>query len=233
MMRRSIKSDYPDGWRIPGLASDARSVQHRVMFTHVFNRLLQRPGGMFLVAVALMLAACEARLPQSNLPEMTFRHLPPIALRVVDIQLVNSAKPGTDAPHVAHLMPVPPAKALTRWAEDRLQIAGNDNTARFTILESDVTETSLKLDKTVTGLFKKQQSERYDAIIEASLEIFDRRGIRKAVVSSRATRSVTVAEDMSINDRRRIWYEMMEKLMTEFNSEMDRNIGRYMTEYRF
>ena len=164
---------------------------------------------------------------------MTFRHLPPIALRVVDIQLVNQAKPGTIAPHVAHKMPVPPAKALTRWAEDRLQIAGNNNTARFTILAADVTENQLKIDKSVTGLFKKQQSESYDAVIEASLEIFDQRSIRKAVVSSRATRSITMAEDISINDRQRIWYELIEKLMTEFNAEMDRNIGRFMTEYRF
>ncbi len=203
------------------------------MFTLFFNRLLRNFRGWALTFAVMSLPACDAHLPQSNLPQMTFRHLPAIALRVVDIQLVNKANPGTNPPHVVHLMPVSPVKALTRWAEDRLQIAGNNNTARFTILESDVTETALKVDKTVTGLFKKQQSERYDAIIEASLEIFDRRGIRKAVVSSRATRSVTMPEDTSINDRRRLWYEMMEKIMAEFNSEMDRNIGRYMTEYRF
>lgn len=179
----------------------------------------------------ILLGACVAGTPTESTPQMTFRHLAPIALQVVDIQMVTNAPIRTQPPHVAHKFPVTPSHALIRWAEDRLQIAGNSRTARFTILQADVTETKLKVDKNLSGLFKKEQSERYDAVIEASLEIFDDRGIRRAKVTSKANWSRTVREDASLADRRRVWFVIVEKLMNEFNSKMESNIQRHMTEF--
>ncbi len=181
--------------------------------------------------LALGLTGCEMPLIIQKLPEMTFRHLAPIPLNVVDLQIVAKSAPPMAPPHVAHMMPTPPVKALKRWAEDRLVISGRRGTARFTILKAEVTETRLAIDKSVTGLFKKQQADRYDGQIEAILEIFDDRGARRGLVTARATRSRTMGEGITLDQRHREWYAFVEAMMADFNRAMERNISHHLTEF--
>jgi hypothetical protein len=187
----------------------------------------------FLVLSAvILLAACQTTEPE-NLPKMTFKHLPPLQLSVGDIQLVSNFERSADAPHVTHKFPVSPEKALIQWAEDRLQIAGKKNTARLTITRADAQEIGLKLDKGFTGAFKNQQSDRYDTFISAQLEILDDRNIRQAIVSANASQSITVSEATSLADRRKIWYNLVEKLMMQFDAAMQNNIEKNLQRYLF
>ena len=183
-------------------------------------------------AIAL-LVACQANLPSEQLPDMTFKHLSLIQLRVIDIQLVSNFERSVDAPHVAHKFPVSPEKALIQWAEDRLQIAGQKNTARFTILRADAQEIPLKLDKSFKGMFKNQQSDRYDTFIEAQIEILDERNIRQASVTAKAEQSITVSEATPLTDRRKIWYNLVEKLMMKFNTAIENSITNNFQGYLF
>jgi hypothetical protein len=183
-------------------------------------------------AIAL-LAACQANLPSEQLPDMTFKHLSLIQLRVIDIQLVSNFERSVDAPHVAHKFPVSPEKALMQWAEDRLQIAGQKNIARFTILRADAQEIPLKLDKSFKGMFKNQQSDRYDTFIEAQIEILDERNIRQASVTAKAEQSITVSEATPLTDRRKIWYNLVEKLMMKFNTAIENSIVNNFQGYLF
>jgi len=196
------------------------------MIKKLYSRIL-------IFAAVLLLAACQANLPPEQLPEMTFKHLSPIQLRVIDIQLVSNFKRSADAPHVAHKFPVSPEKALIQWAEDRLQIAGQKNTARFTILRADAQEIPLKLDKSFKGVFKNQQSERYDTFVEAQLEILDEHNIRQAIVSAEAEQSISVSEATPLVDRRKIWYNLVEKLMAQFNTAIEASITNNFQGYLF
>ncbi len=186
---------------------------------------------IFAVLGVLMLAGCAQTPPSPKFPEMTFRHLAPLSLQVADIQLVSETEHGIDAPHVGHRFPTPPEKALKRWAEDRLQVAGSSNTARFIIIVADAVEDRLKVDTGVTGVFKRQQSEQYTVNVEARLEILDRRGVRKAFASANATRSTTVGEDISLDGRHQQWFELVEKLMAEFDKTMEIQIRKSLTEF--
>jgi hypothetical protein len=186
---------------------------------------------VFALLGVVFLAGCQTT-STPKLPEMTFRHLPPIALRVTEIKIVSETKHGIDAPHVGHQFPTPPEKAIKRWSEDRLQIAGGPGIARFTIIEADAVEKNLRVDTGVTGVFKKQQSEQYTVTVEARLDIIDRRGGATAFATANATHSKTVREDISLHDRRQIWFELVEKLMAEFDKTMEvqirRNLGGYL-----
>ena len=188
---------------------------------------------LFCFCVVALLAACQANLPSEQLPDMTFKHLSLIQLRVIDIQLVSNFERSVDAPHVAHKFPVSPEKALIQWAEDRLQIAGQKNTARFTILRADAQEIPLKLDKSFKGMFKNQQSDRYDTFIEAQIEILDERNIRQAFVTAKAEQSITVSEATPLTDRRKIWYNLVEKLMMKFNTAIENSITNNFQGYLF
>lgn len=196
------------------------------------RKSLKRPIlPILLLAVLLGAGSCATESPFVEFPDITFRHMPGIDLRVVDIQIDNKAPRNVLAPHVGHKFPVPPVKALRRWGEDRLQAAGSKGTARFTILEADAIETPLAIDQGVRATFTKEQSERYVVTVSASLEIFDENGIRRAFVKAKTERRRTVAEDITLTERRKVWFEITEKLMAEFNAEMERNIQRYMTEF--
>ena len=54
---------------------------------------------------------------------------------------------------------------------------------------------------------------------------------RRAFVKAKSERRKTVPEDITLTGRRKIWFAITEKLMAEFNAEMERNIQRYMTEF--
>ena len=177
----------------------------------------------------MLLGACTA-VPDHSLPELTFKHLEPISLRVAKIQMASQTGNNTEPPNVGHRFPISPHEAVKKWALDRLQIAGNSGTARFSILKANVTETRLKTDKSFKGLFKQEASERYDAIVEARLEILDDNGIVIAAVISRANWTQTVREDTTLADRRRIWFSLIEKLMGTFNDKMEEEMRRYLSK---
>lgn len=182
-------------------------------------------------ASVLLLGACETPLPVQKLPELTYGHLQTFRLDAAKIEVESVYQPSMRPPDVEHLFPTPPERALRQWASDRLRAEGRAGTARFVITEARVTEKKLTVDKGFAGIFKKQQSERYDAAIEASLEIFDDRGFRRAFAGTRATRSRTLGEDANVNERERVWFEIVEEVMELFDAEIEKNIRQHMGGY--
>lgn len=174
------------------------------------------------------IAACETPAPASKLPELTFAHLPTLRIPVQRIEVVNRYVAPMRAPNVEHLFPVPPARAMERWAADRLKADGGRGVARFAIAEASVKETKLPRDESMRGYFTKQQTERYDARVDATLEIQDAVGAMKGVANAHATRSVSVREDASLNERERTKFDLVEGLMKDFDAEIERSILRYL-----
>jgi hypothetical protein len=183
-----------------------------------------------ILIAALGLAGCETAPPSDKLPEMTFRHLAPIPLLVSDIQVETQATPASDS--VAYLFPTPPEQALRAWARDRLVARGSGGTARFVIKRADAIRSPLQTDKGVTGLFKKELSDRYEGHIEAELSVVNAQGTRRAFVEGKADHAATVREDATLAERRRLMYELVERLMADFNTEIERNINTYMRDFK-
>lgn len=192
-----------------------------------------KPMKTLVAALAAMaaLVACETPVEVEKFPELTYTHLAPFRLNALTVEVKSEYRPPLAAPNVDHLFPTPPKKALQRWAGDRLKAAGQTGSARFTIIDASIIETALPRDKGLTGALTKQQAFRYDATVEASLEIMDAKGFRKAFATARVKRSRTVREDATLNDRDRIWFILVESLMKDFNDEMEKNIRQYMQGY--
>lgn len=184
----------------------------------------------FLMAglATLALAACETAVPIQRFPEITFAHLPKIGLNAARIEVVSEFHPTLQTPHIEHLMPASPEKAMRRWAEDRLVAKGVTNVARFTITDASVTEMPLAVEGGLKGAFKKQQAARYEAQVAGTIEIVDDRGFRRAFASSRVSRSQTLGEEASLNDRDRLWFNLVDALMKDFNAEMEQDIRSHV-----
>ena len=175
------------------------------------------------LAALVLLASCRDAPPGPRYPELSFAHLPPIRLNVAELQVVREyVSPGTK-PNVEQLFPARPADVAERWARDRLRPVGGEGVAVVRIKEASVVEVPLPRTEGVRGAFTTDQSERYDGVLEVSVEA-SRRGGRSAVVSSRATRSRSVPEDITLNDREKVWFEMSEALINDINAALERQI---------
>lgn len=179
-----------------------------------------------VLSLSLGLAACETPVRIQNLPDLTFAHLTPIKLNVAKIDVVVRYQSPLRDPNVEHLFSTPPVKALKQWAKDRLRAVGSSGTARLVILNASVVETSLAQKKGFTATFTKQQSQRYDATVEARLEISSSLG--RGTTSAHAKRFTTVREDITINKRERIWFDLTEALARDFDAAMEKNMRQHL-----
>src|SRR6185369_3173286 len=172
------------------------------------------------------LAGCSTSPPPQRFPELTYGHLGVMRLDVEKVEIVNEYQAPLAPPNVDHLFPIPPERAMRRWAQDRLAANGTPGRyARFVITDAKVTETNLPRSTGITGAFTKDQSQRYDLSMSAAIEIREDRGnFRSGYATASTSRSRTVREDITINDREKVWFEMLEQAMNELNTELERQI---------
>jgi hypothetical protein len=187
-----------------------------------------------IAAIALLagLAACDTAPPRPTYPDIHFTSEAPIRLAVSAIDVRNEYKPTFQSPHVEHLFPVPPAQAAENWVHDRLQAGGGAVRGRFTIQDASVIETQLpKKSEGISGAFKKEATERYDAMLRAMLEIVDARGFALRTVTVKVVRSQSVLEGITPNERDQTWYDMTKALMADFDQQMSAEISANLGGY--
>jgi len=186
-----------------------------------------------LIVVGVLVSGCQTPAPTASFADITFIHLAPINVNVAKIEVKNSYHAGIKGKHVEDRFPVSPAKALRRWAGDRLKPVGGpgSGTLRMTITDAGVIESKLKKDETVKGVFTTQQSHRYQLKAGGRLEIYDASGKRAASSDAQATRTVTTGEDITLNEREKVWFEATEKLMADFNRQMEREIHQFLGKW--
>ena len=179
----------------------------------------------------LVLAGCTMPSPAPRYPELTFNHLPPIRLDAATLEIVDAFKSPFTAPNVEHLMPVSPAVAMRRWAQDRLTPVGKGGRIVFTIVDAGVIETALEPTPGVRGVVTKDQSERYDASLRVRISVDGGDNRRRGEVSADAMRSRTVIEGMSLNEREKIWFQMTESLVADMNGELEAAIRSFLQPF--
>lgn len=177
------------------------------------------------------LAACTTPDPTPVYPDLTFVNRQPIRLNVAELQIIDEVVPPLQAPNVEHLAPVTPAAAMERWARDVLQSAGSSGRGVMAIRQGSIVEEKLKTTTGLTGAFTTDQSERYIVAMAGQLDLFDGAGQRLGQAIAEAERSRTIAEDASLNDRERLWYDLVEATSRDFATAMERAIRRELGAY--
>ena len=178
-----------------------------------------------------LLVACASPAPTQRLPDITFSHLHVYKVDVAKIEIENRYTAPLNAPHIVHLMPTAPDKALEQWVKDRFQAVGRTGSLRLIIEDARATETALTLDNSLKGRLTKQQSKRYDMAVLATLHMRDGTGKTIGTARARAERSITAREDISLNDREKLWFDTVNLLMTDFNKVMEVNVQSYLSRW--
>src|SRR3546814_19437156 len=74
------------------------------------------------------------------------------------------------------------------------------------------------------------QSERYEARIVVEMQVLDGRQIQGSA-KAEARRSVTVAEDSSLNEREEVWYRLTEDTMRDLDQQLEQTIREAFLPY--
>ena len=181
---------------------------------------------MSLMVCCVALSGClQSGVPVQKLPEITFQHLAPIALNVADIEVVDHSKSGMAGEHVEHLFPTSPKQAMNNWVRDRLSPTGTSDLARMTINDASAIEEKLVKKTGITGMFTNDQSERYTTNLDVRLDLFDAQNQSKGYATAKASRFITLAEDLSLLEREKAWFEMVEKLMADLDKALVSNMN--------
>ena len=187
---------------------------------------------IFFFALALsslfLTLGCETPVATQKLPKITFVHLQPFSINVASIEIVNQFSSTMKAPHIEHKVPTSPATALIQWVKDRLKATGKFGKLRLFIEDASATETKLDLDKSLKGQFTKQQSHLYKFSLRATALLTDASGVRLGSATVKATRSTTIREDISLNERQRAWFELVDQLINDFNLQMEARLNQHL-----
>jgi hypothetical protein len=192
---------------------------------------------LFLLASALTpaLAACDRAPPaRPEFADIRFTQKPRFRLDVASVDVDHVFRPTLQAPQVEQLFPVPPEIACENWARDRLE-AANVNAqrrCRVRILDANVKEVALKLTEGIRGAFTTDQSHRYDATVEMAVDIIPQgANFPERSVSAKASRSQSVAENITPYQREQAWYDLTRAVMAEIDDELERQIRANFLQY--
>lgn len=181
-----------------------------------------------LALLALALASCNTPPKRQSFPEITFQHLQPFRLDVARVQIVDGYRPDPGA-DIGNQFPEAPAAVARQWAEDRLSAVGQQGEAIYTITLAKATQTPLKRSQGMSAVTHKDQSDRYDLAITVNLEV--RAGGKQGAVTGQAARSQTVREDMTLNQREGVLFNLLDVTMKDVNAQMEKLIPQYLSGF--
>ncbi|MGB0631832.1 MAG: hypothetical protein ACPGRZ_14170 [Alphaproteobacteria bacterium] len=184
-----------------------------------------------LALVVIIVSGCATDVQKPGFPQISFAHLQPIALNVARVEVENRYLSPAARPNVEHEFPVSPAAVAMNWGRDRLRAAGAAGVARVIVRRASVVEVPLKRSEGVKGLFTRDQSERYDAVIDMMAEIRDEASNVRVTVESTAKRSRSVSENISLIEREKVWFEMTEAMMSDLNTALENQIRIHMKDW--
>jgi len=189
------------------------------------------PALASILAVVFLLTGCATEVQKPGFSQISFAHLQPISLNVARIEVENRYVSPATRPNVEHEFPVSPAAVASNWGRDRLRAVGQSGVARVVVRRASVVEVPLKRTTGVTGAFTRDQSERYDAIIDMMVELRDAAGNVRVTAESTAKRSRSVSENVSLIEREKTWFEMTETMMSDLNTALENQVRIHMKEW--
>ena len=185
------------------------------------------------IIISSILAGCSSLSTQdenliTKYPEPSFADEAPIQLEVNRINIISEFTPTFTRPNVEHLFPVSIEKTAKRWAGDRLKAVdfATERQAVVIIKDASVTEELEKSDQ----IFKKDRI-KYKANLNVIVQVTDTENLSRAETEVQTWRELIIPADTDIAEKEKYWNAMVEKLFTEFNAKMTKNVNQYLNIY--
>ena len=163
----------------------------------------------------LALASCGSTPPARTFQPLDYSYLPPILLKVSQVDIVNNYVPTPSQVQAAGLDPSPPADTLMAMLHARLQPAGQPGTATVTVQSAYVDNVNGNLTGAMT--------------VDLNLASADGRatGFTEASVSA----SQTAPDSSNPDDTRAALYALTKQLMTQMNVQLQYQIQKNLPSW--
>ena len=182
-----------------------------------------------MFVVGAIVAACQPP-PSHESEPLSFAALPQLVFDLGGIEIIEPAAASLPS-DADHLFPTPPAIAAKIWVRDRLRASGHVGLLRVTIDEASARVTPLKTNTDLKGLFTEEQAERLDVRLRVTIEAIDQSGEVNGSAIADARRSRTLSEGITLEERERVYDEVVEALLDDYNASQEKAIRQYLQLY--
>ena len=187
---------------------------------------------LFALVITALLVACQPAPSGFVADPISFASRGIIRLNVAEIRITQNYQSPMRAPNVDHEFPIPPETALKIWVHDRLTAFGQSGMMEVTIEDASVKEVKLPKTEGVKGLFTDDQDARYDAVMHVTFRLYTgAQGISDASGDVIVTKSRSINEKATVDERRKMYHDMTRDMMTQFNSEAEARLRQYFSRY--
>jgi hypothetical protein len=119
--------------------------------------------------------------------------------------------------------------AIKGWARDHLQAGGQSGQAIVLIKKASLSVKPLPLKDGIDSWFTRQQSEKYLATAEVSIEANGPGGF--AVADADASRGVTMGEDPTVAEKHVAYNTMLNGLMKDLQENLQSSVHAHMANF--
>lgn len=191
------------------------------------------PVQIFAVALAFLSGAVSASaLAQDNPPTLLFANKTVMNVDATSLDLKIENLPPREYPHVNYRSQVRFEDGARAWAASHFNLTGSSvNALRITIRKGDIIEKLLPVKKGFKGLFTKDQSAEYSAVLEVEVAIVDPSGKVLSAASGKATNSRTVAEGATETEKQQVWAGLVVASFDNLDAELQPQMRQVMGQF--
>jgi hypothetical protein len=183
------------------------------------------PMRSILAALLLvLLAGCARQYETFEPPPLDFSGRPPLRFAVDEVIVQSAYRPSGQPPFVEHTLILSPENAARTLLEQRLQAVGGPGRLQAVIVDAAVEERKLEPESGVRGYFTTEPAARFEARLKARIDHLDAAGNIAGSVSTAATRTRALPEDISYVERQRIGYELVRDLVDDLDAGLVANL---------
>lgn len=194
------------------------------MATAMARRGAHPMRGLAVVLLILLLAGCARDYETFEPPPLDFGDRAPLRFAVGDVVVQSAYRPQGAPPSVEHTLVLTPEAAARRLLEQRLQAVGGPGRLQGVIVDASVEEQELETRRGVSGYLTTEPAARFEGRLKVRVDRLDAAGNITTSVSTSATRSRAVPEDIGYAQRQRIAYELVRDLVDDLDAGLTANL---------
>jgi hypothetical protein len=180
--------------------------------------------GLMVLGLVLGLGGCADQYQTFQPPPLDFSNQPPLRFAVGAIDIQSAYQPHGAPPYVDHTFALTPEAATRQLLEHRLQAAGGPGRLQAVIVDASVTEQKLATESGIRGWLTTQPAARFEGRLKVRIDHLDDAGTVKGSISTTATRTKSLPEDIGYAERQRLGYELVRDLINDLDAGLTANL---------
>lgn len=186
-------------------------------------------ASLMVLGFVSFLAACTSSAPEGKpMPELTFQHVKPLPVKAASLDIENNYDPATDPRDVSSSFPTPPDIALRRYAENRIQPAGEQGTLKFVIEDVHIYHSLVQPGGKLTTWMGMNRKDLYEVDMKIRMFMVDSEGKEGTHSVLNMRRSIAIPHGYSVSEKEHEKFKFLEMLMDDVDSAVTKTLAEKM-----